>query len=648
MNKKQFYITTPIYYVNDTPHIGHAYTTIAADTLARYHRLLGDDVFFLTGTDEYGQKVAEASAKKGRTPQEHVDEMVVSFQDLWKRLNISNNKFVRTTNPDHHQGVQKALMTLWEKKEIYEDTYTGWYCLPDERFWTEKDLVDGKCPDCMRPVTPLSEKNYFFKMGQYQERLRNHLDEHPDFIEPASRRNEILGFLEKPLGDLCISRPKSRLAWGIPIPFDSDYVTYVWFDALINYISMRGYGTATLTAGHVAPGWPADIHLVGKDILTTHAVYWSTMLMALDLPLPQKLFAHGWWTVNGEKMSKSRGNVVNPHEVITEVGVEPFRYFLLREVPFGDDGNFSHDALTDRYNSDLANDLGNLVSRTLTLIEKFSGGNVIPNPKPQQDDYMPTFANHIFNPFSEAMNHLRFQIALGEIWKCVSQANAYIQQQAPWNLDKTQYENPRHRDQLENVLYTLAESLRIIALYLSPFMPETAAAIEKSLGLSDDYQKISFEKKQPWGWEGLPGKIISKCPALFPRLDKKKKMEPNKDVVLSPIPASSTPSITIEDFCKTELRVGLIKAAERIPKSSKLLKLQVDIGQEKPRQVVAGIAEKYEPESLIGKRIILVCNLVPVKLKGVLSEGMLLAAGADGVLELATFLQEIPPGTKIK
>jgi methionyl-tRNA synthetase len=656
MNKKQFYITTPIYYVNDTPHIGHVYTTIAADTLARYHRLLGDDVFFLTGTDEYGQKVAEASAKKGRTPKEHVDEMVVSFQDLWKRFNISNDQFVRTTDPDHHQGVQKALMTLWEKKEIYEDTYTGWYCLPDERFWTEKDLVDGKCPDCLRPVTPLSEKNYFFKMGQYQERLRRHLDEHPDFIEPASRRNEIFGFLEKPLGDLCISRPKSRLSWGIPIPFDSDYVTYVWFDALINYISMRGYGTETFD------GWPADIHLVGKDILTTHAIYWSTMLMALDLPLPKKLFAHGWWTVNGEKMSKSRGNVVNPHEVITEVGVEPFRYFLLREVPFGDDGNFSHDALTNRYNSDLANDLGNLVSRTLTLIEKFSAGNVIPNPKPQQEDYMPTIANHIFNPqgtlpsqgtlppYEEAMNHLQFHVALGEIWQLVSQANVYIQQQAPWNLGKTQYENPNHRDQLENVLYTLAESLRIIALYLSPFMPETATTINRSLGLGEDYDALPFDQRRAWGWEGLPGKIISKCPALFPRIERTKppisiETSPPTGATSSPHPPSG---VTIDDFCKIELRVGIIKAAERIPKSSKLLKLQVDIGQEKLRQVVAGIAEKYEPEALLGKRIILVCNLVPVKLKGVLSEGMLLAAGAEGVLELATFLQEIPPGTKIK
>ncbi|MEK7702520.1 MAG: methionine--tRNA ligase [Nitrospirota bacterium] len=646
--KKSFYITTPIYYVNDTPHIGHVYTTIAADTLARYHRLLGADVFFLTGTDEYGQKVAEASAKKGRTPKEHVDEMVVSFQDLWKRCNISNNDFVRTTQERHHQGVQKALTTLREKGEIYEASYNGWYCLPDERFWTEKDLVDGKCPDCLRPVTALSEKNYFFKMGQYQERLIRHLKENADFIEPASRRNEILGFLEKPLGDLCISRPKSRLAWGIPIPFDPGYVTYVWFDALVNYISMRGYGADALT------GWPADIHLVGKDILTTHAVYWSTMLMALDLPLPKKLFAHGWWTVDGEKMSKSRGNVVNPHDVIDKVGVEPFRYFLLREVPFGDDGNFSHDALTDRYNSDLANDLGNLVSRTLTLIEKFSGGaspasgNVIPHPKPQQDDYMPAFSNKISDLFSDAMNHLRFHIALGEVWKLINQANVYIQQQAPWNLGKNQYQNQNYRDQLENVLYTLSESLRIIALYLTPFMPDTAATITRSLGLGEDYDQLSFDQRRAWGWEGLPGKTISKCPALFPRLEKEKKIESNKEAALPPVPTSLSPSITIDEFSKIELRVGLIKEAEAIPKSSKLLKLQVDIGQEKLRQVVAGIAEKYTPEALIGKRIILVCNLVPVKLKGVLSEGMLLAAGAEGVLELATFLQEIPPGTKIK
>ncbi len=627
MNKNHFYITTPIYYVNDTPHIGHAYTTIAADVLARYHRLLGDDVFFLTGTDEYGQKVAEAAVKRNRTPQSHVDEMVIAFKKLWRELNISNDDFVRTTQKRHQEGVQRALTLLWEKKEIYEGVYEGWYCLPDERFWTEKDLIDGQCPECRRPVTPLSEKNYFFKMGSYQDRLREHILDHPDYIQPERSRNEILGFLAKPLGDLCISRPISRLSWGIPIPFDPDYVTYVWFDALVNYISMRGYGTDLFA------GWPADIHLVGKDILTTHAVYWSTMLMALDLPLPKHLFAHGWWTVDGEKMSKSRGNVVDPYSLMERVGVDAVRYFLLREVPFGEDGNFSQDALCQRYNSDLANDLGNLVSRTLTLIERLSEKTI---PKPSDKDKQEVISDALFSLFDTPMNHLEFHRALSEVWKQINQVNVYIEQMAPWHLAK----DPLKRERLDVVLYTAAEAVRIIALYLSPFMPGKTREINCSLGLGDDYDTVSFHERKKWGWKY--SKAIVKGTSLFPRLEKMKQ-EPIQKTETKPLP----PSITIEDFGKCDLRVGIIREAEPIPKSKKLLKLQVEVGSER-RQVVAGIAEKYAPESLIGKRIVLICNLAPATIRGVLSEGMLLAAGAESVIGLATFIEDVPSGTKIK
>jgi len=631
MNKKSFYITTPIYYVNDTPHIGHAYTTVAADVLARYHKALGEDVFFLTGVDEYGQKVAEAAAKRNVTPQAHVDNMVGAFLNLCKSMNICNDDFVRTTDPRHHEGVKKALTLLKEKGEIYEGTYDGWYCIPDERFFTEKDVIDGKCPDCHREVAPLSEKNYFFKMGQYQDSLKQFILDTQDFIEPPSRRNEILGFLDKPLGDLCISRPKSRLAWGIPLPFDADYVTYVWFDALINYISMRGYGTEHFS------GWPADMHLVGKDILTTHAVYWSTMLMALDMPLPKKIFAHGWWTVDGEKMSKSRGNVVDPSAVIETVGVDAFRYFLLREVPFGNDGNFSQDALLQRYNSDLANDLGNLVSRVVHLIVQKSDG-IIPKPTslgrhPEESDLLETIRS-VHDPIKVALNGLEFHLALAEIWKLIDRVNRYVEEMAPWNMAK----DPSKKEKLDTFLFTAAEAIRIIGVYISPFMPQTAEKIGWQLGL----EEIGSHK---WG-DSLIGKTVQKGDALFPRIDRK--------VVSMPLPRPTEAVITapplgltIEDFGKVDLRVGIIKEAERIPKSTKLLKLQVDTG-ERVRQVVAGIAEKYAPEALIGKKIIVVCNLVPVKLRGVLSEGMLLAAGAEQAFGLATFLEEIPAGTKIK
>ncbi|HEY5599689.1 MAG TPA: methionine--tRNA ligase [Candidatus Manganitrophaceae bacterium] len=648
MNQEKFYITTPIYYVNDDPHIGHAYTTLAADILARWRRLQRHEVFFLTGTDEHGQKVEQAAAKRGVSPQRHADELVVHFQDLWKRLQVSNDDFVRTTEGRHTKVVQQVLQQLWDRKEIYEDTYEGWYCLPDERFWTEKDLVDGKCPDCGRPVEPLAERNYFFKMGQYQERLKRHIREKSRFIQPESRRNEVLGFLEKPLGDLCISRPKSRLSWGIPIPFAPDYVTYVWLDALVNYISIPGYAT---DPDRFQKWWPADLHLVGKDILTTHAVYWSTILMALEIPLPARLFAHGWWTVNGEKMSKSRGNVVNPVEIIETFGVDAFRYFLFREVPFGQDGDFSKEALINRINSDLANDLGNLLSRTLNLVEQFTEG-VIPGPSfshPEEEE-VKNIARGLFNPIEDAFDRLEFHLALGEIWKLVNRTNGYIEQMSPWKLAKKTDE----KEKLQTVLYTAAEALRFIALYLRPFMPQTAREMERQLGLPASYETILLEKGRVWGGH-LVNIRTAKGRSLFPRIDKKQ--QPSSLLATAPAPSPSKtvsgtfppikPPIAIDDFAKLDLRVGLILAAEKVPNSKKLLKLQVDIGSER-RQVVAGVGTKYAPESLIGKKIVLVVNLQPAKIMGVESQGMLLAAGSEEVLGLPTFLEEIPPGTRVK
>ena len=657
---KRFYVTTPIYYVNDVPHIGHAYTTIAADVLARFYRLRGYDVFFLTGLDEHGQKVQQAAAKAGIDPQTHCNQLMPKFKDLWKKLNISQDGFIRTTDPQHQTVVQCCLQSLYDKGLIYQAEYTGWYCTFDERFWTEKDVDQGLCPDCRRPVEQVSEHNYFFRMSQYQERLKEHIHAHPKFIQPESRRNEVLGFLQKPLEDLSISRPKSRLSWGIELPFDPDCVTYVWFDALVNYLSGLEYLSSHANASEF---WPASVHLVGKDILTTHAVYWSTMLMGMERPLPQSIFAHGWWTVDGEKMSKSRGNVVDPQSMVELFDTDAFRYFLLREVPFGQDGDFSLAAFHSRYQAELANDLGNLVSRTLAMMGNFFN-NIVPSPdshtETELDRQLQQTASTLFEKIEESLNGLAFHRALETISGFVHMANQYIDKTAPWVLAK----DPDKSLHLQTVLFHLAEVLRFLTYALAPFMPHTAETMKTRLGLTSDLSDTLLANYPTWG-EYTYTNPVTKGASLFPKKDlplpdpsqpisprtssptKAGKNTETSPSAPPPPVSSDIPLIGIEEFQKVQLKVAKILEAERVPKSSKLLKLQVDIGAEQ-RQIVAGIGKKYAPEELIGKTIVVVANLKPAKLMGIESQGMVLAAGENDMLGLLGVSEDLPPGTKIK
>ncbi|MGG3739526.1 methionine--tRNA ligase [Aeribacillus pallidus] len=648
--KKTFYLTTPIYYPSGNLHIGHAYTTVAGDAMARYKRMRGYDVMFLTGTDEHGQKIQRKAEEKGVTPQQYVDEIVAGIQELWKKLDISYDDFIRTTQERHKKVVEKIFKRLIDQGDIYLDEYEGWYCTPCESFFTERQLVDGNCPDCGRPVEKVKEESYFFRMSKYVDRLLEYYEKNPQFIQPESRKNEMINNFIKPgLEDLAVSR--TTFDWGIKVPGDPKHVIYVWIDALTNYITALGYGTDN--EEKFRKYWPADVHLVGKEIVRFHTIYWPIILMALDLPLPKKVFAHGWLLMKDGKMSKSKGNVVDPVTLIDRYGLDPLRYYLLREVPFGADGVFTPEGFVERINFDLANDLGNLLNRTIAMMNKYFDG-VIPTYTGSQNEFekdLVRMNEESVKKYEEAMEDMQFSVALSTVWQLISRTNKFIDETQPWILAKDEAK----REELGRVMVHLAESLRRIAVLLQPFLTETPKKIFQQLNITDQ-ELMTWESLQSFGRIPEGTKVVGKGEPIFPRLDLneeveyiKQQMQGNtkQDEKKDDKEEEKADMISIDDFMKVELRVAEVIHAEPVKKADKLLKLQLDLGDEK-RQVVSGIAKYYQPEELIGKKVICVTNLKPVKLRGELSEGMILAGEKDGVLSLASVDQSLPNGARVK